>query len=506
MILGVLGAVALIALLAAIALLAVRPFGSADESAHADYALTVAREGRLPTQFESVEPVFVFQSPLPQHVANHPPLYYALTGPLLAWGVDSGHLLAGYLLGRGVSVLASMATVALVAAFAHAVFRGRRKVVVVGAAALAATYPPFVAVSGVLHNDALAVSLNAAVLWLIVLVVRRGPTPRLVAALALTALAGTAVRANNAAVLLVACVAVLVAAMIHAPDGRRWRSGLPRGLGAGLIVGLTSVGGIGWFFWRNQQLYDSALGYGVLERQFGIVPPARSLWLLRHPDLVRSQLGLPGPGTSLTVWHALAVLPVVAVTAGLVLLAAAAARRRMARPAAAPDGAGLCRPTEPTVRRVLIGLFAAHLLITLVMVVRHVDAGGGAHVRYLFPLLPVFATLSARALVQLPGGRRGALVMVVVAAGVLSSLKTTSTSSWSRWEPVREQGPALENILHGLGRVGLPWPEAVLGVCLLLVAVALITVGASCFRLGAETARPTTPGEVPALRHRNPAL
>ena len=59
--------------------------------------------------------------------------------------------------------------------FAHAVLRGRRPAVTVGAAALAATYAPFVSVSGVLHNDAVSVAFSTGVLWLTVLVLRRGP-------------------------------------------------------------------------------------------------------------------------------------------------------------------------------------------------------------------------------------------------------------------------------------------------------------------------------------------
>src|SRR5215207_10716115 len=151
---GVAAAVVLIAFLAGLAVFAVRPFASADESAHADYGLTIYQEHRLPTLFDHVEPVFPYQQAKPQHVANHPPLYYVLTGPLLAGGVRTGHLVAGYEAARLVSVVASVVTVLLVAGFAHAVTRGRRPAVTVGAAALVATYAPFVSVSGVLHNDA----------------------------------------------------------------------------------------------------------------------------------------------------------------------------------------------------------------------------------------------------------------------------------------------------------------------------------------------------------------
>jgi hypothetical protein len=185
--LGVAAAVVLIAFLAGLAVFAVRPFASADESAHADYGLTIFQEHRLPTLFDHVDPVFPYQQAKPQHVANHPPLYYLMTGPLLAGGLRTGHLIAGYELARLVSVVASMLTVLLVAGFAHAVTRGRRPAVTVGAAALVATYAPFVSVSGVLHNDAVSVAFSTGVLWLTVLVLRRGPTWPLVAGIALVA-------------------------------------------------------------------------------------------------------------------------------------------------------------------------------------------------------------------------------------------------------------------------------------------------------------------------------
>ena len=93
---------------------------------------------------------------------------------------------------------------------------------------------------------------------------------------------------------LVAVLAVVSATVVHAPRGSPVPLVLARALRGGLVVGLVSVVGIGWFFWRNRQLYGSALGYGVLPPQLGRAPvPTRSLWLFRNPDLLVDQLGLP---------------------------------------------------------------------------------------------------------------------------------------------------------------------------------------------------------------------
>jgi hypothetical protein len=492
--LGVAAAVVLIAFLAGLAVFAVRPFASADESAHADYGLTIYQEHRLPTLFDRVEQVFPFQQAKPQHVANHPPLYYLLTGPFLAAGQDSGHLVGGYLLARGVSVLASMATVLLVAGFTHAVTRGRRPAVTVGAAALVAAYAPFVSVSGVLHNDAVSVAFSTGVLWLTVLVLRRGPSWPLVAAIAVTALGGTAVRATNASLVLTACLAVVLAGILHADPQRRWTAGLATGLVRGFLVGLTSLLGIGWFFLRSQQLYGNMLGYGVLEDAFGKTAPPESLWMFRNPVLLFDQIGLPRPAGILTPRGLLTVLPVVAVLAGCVLLLLAAVRRRRAtgRSGARPLGAGA---DARTIRWALAALFAVHTLITLVMVMRHVDGGGGTHPRYLFPLLPIVAAVAAAALLKLPGGRRGVYLVAAVAAGVVSSLQIIGISSW-RWLPGRVTGPTLEGIRNGLAYLGLPAPAVLLVGTLTVVVAATAVVAWSVWRAG--RARGSAPDDAPA--------
>jgi hypothetical protein len=474
--LGVAAAVTLIAALGGLAVIAVPPFASADEHAHAGYGLTIYLEDRLPTLFEQVQQILPLQEAKPQHVANHPPLFYVLTGPLLALGVTSGHLAAGYLLARGVSVLAAMMTVGLVAFFAHTALRGRRPEVTIGAAALAATYAPFVSISGVLHNDALAVAFSTAVLAITVLVLRRGPGWRLVGVLAVVALGGTAVRASNASLLLVACLGVLIAGVLHAGPGQ-WRRGVVRGLVAAFAVGSTSLVGIGWFFLRNQELYGSALGYGVLGDVFGRPPHPQSLWMFRHPELLLAQLGLPARNL-LSLDGLLVTVPVLASVVGAALLLRGAWSRRRSATTRLVDG----RPSETMIRRALVGLFLIHAAITFVMVVRHVDAGGGVHVRYLFPLLPIAATVAAAALLRLPGGRRGCYLVLAVAAGVVTSVQRIGQSSWL-WESRQATGPALEGIRAGLAHWGLNG-AAILVTVLVVVAAAVGVVAAGVARSG----------------------
>jgi len=336
-------------------------------------------------------------------------------------------------------------------------------------------------VSGVLQNDALAVAFSCAVLWQVVLVVQRGLRPRLIALLAVTALLGTATRADNASLVLIACLAAVAAGPLHAgTPSDRWRRGLIRGLVASFAIGLTSLVGIGWFYVRNQVLYGNALGYGVLEGAFGKAAPPHSLWLLRNPRLLLEQLGLPQIEQLRSWTGVLAALPAVAVAVGVLVILLRAVRARL-RPAGF-DFAGFDK--ERTVRRILVVLFAVHTLITVVMVIRHVDAGGGIHPRYLFPLLPLAATAAAAALLALPGGRRGGYLAGAVAAGVVTSLQTIGVSSW-RWEAA-VGGSALEGIRRGLAHLGVPLPTAVLGVTLSLVALAAVLAAGCLWALGAR--------------------
>lgn len=461
---GVLAAVALVALLAGLVVIAVQPFASADESAHADYGLTIFTQWRLPTLFDHVRPVFPYQVAKPQHVANHPPLYYLLTGPLLTLGVRTGHLVGAYLVARGVSVLAAMVTVLFIAAFAHELTRGRRPAVTVGSAVLAATYAPFVTVSGVLQNDALATAFSAASLWLILLIIRRGPSLRMTAWLALVTFLGTAVRADNASLVLVGCLAALAAAGLHAPAGTGWRAVRTQGLTAALAVGLTSVVGIGWFYLRSQRLYGNPLGSGFLAKAFGHTARPQSWWMLRHPTVWLEQLGLPQPALMMTAGGLLTALPAAAALAGLALLLPRAVRSW--------QHAGWAASDAVREQAVLVLLFGIHTLVTLATIVQMVDGGGGIHTRYLLPLLPLVTTAGARALVALPGGRRGLWIGAAAVAGLVVTVEQIGLAAW-RWVP-NGSGPTFRGIRNGVGLIGIPHPTAVV---LAVLALAVAAVG-----------------------------
>jgi hypothetical protein len=190
--------------------------------------------------------------------------------------------------------------------------------------------------------------------------------------------------------------------------------------------------------------------------------------MLRNPELLLAQVGLPSPTGMLTRDGLLVTLPVVAAVAGALLL--------LRRPRPSSPGTPAVRNHETAIRVALVGLFLVHAVVTLVMVIRHVDGGGGIHVRYLFPMLPIAATLAAAGVLRLPGGRRGVWLVLVVCLGVVSTLRLIGLSSW-RWESRGATGPVIEGIRNGLAHWGLPGSLVVAGLGLAVAAVATVAVG-----------------------------
>lgn len=476
--LGVAGAVLLLVALSGLTVLAVAPFASADESAHVDYGLTLAQDGRLPTLEERVEPRLPLQRILPQHVANHPPLFYAVTGPLIAAGVDSGHPQAGLLAARAVSVLFSAGTVVLVAGFVQALFHRRRPDLAVAAAVLVATLTPFAMLSGYVYNDAMAVFFATATLVLIVRMVRDGPTAPRVALLALACLASLAVRAQNVGVVVVAMAACAAAAMLHR-GGRGWARAVARGGGFAAVVLGACAAGIGWFYLRNLRLYGDPVGQTFVRDLFGLDGQTGSIWMLfGSPELLLAMVSTVPNGSAYQPPFAVALSrgTVGLMAVGVLFLALRLVRARKVRPLPAPAGSSW-------VFRVVLGsLLAAHALALVLMVARHVSVGGNAQQRYLYPALALVATVGAAGLLALPYARRGVVVVAAAAVGVILTLRTIGVLGW-RWPGSPSPEGSLAGILNGLDRMGLPNP----GLVLLLVAVAatagLSLVGVSLWSL-----------------------
>jgi 4-amino-4-deoxy-L-arabinose transferase-like glycosyltransferase len=344
-----------------------------DEGGHFDYALFLAREGRLPVQAR--EPGQLGDVPGEGH---QPPLAYLLMLPVVSWlppeqlalpltanprfvwsGGDepaayvrssqeywpwSGAVLAWHL-ARAVSTLLGVATVLATWAAARRLRYGGAAALL--AAALVALNPQFLFTSALVTNDALLAALGAGALWVAVErgagnvgALERGtleprtastaPTLPRSQALALSRsplllglLLGLALITKQSAVLLLPLLPL--AAWRQAP-GRRAR------LAYLALAGAVIVAVSGWWYARNAQLYGDALGLGAFRAEFTTQPwewrdPAAwagALWQLHESFWARfGWMSVRAPSGLYAAYALLALAAVAGLTGSAV-----AARRR----------------------------------------------------------------------------------------------------------------------------------------------------------------------------------
>jgi hypothetical protein len=412
--------------------------------------------------------------------ANHPPLYYALVAVPLRLGSDTGHPLRGVLGARLVSVgLSALGLVAL--AYVVLQLIPGRPQLAVAATGLIALLPSFISISARVYNDSLAFLTATMVLGSAVVFVVRGPSPARLAAVAASAGLGALTRASGLLVAGVAGIAVLVAV---------WRAGggsAPRRLGRAVVwagaVGAAVAAAAGWFYLRNLTLYGDVTGAAALLDQFGRAPKASMGELLTDPSFWRLQqrrlwdvtnlLRGTDAGVARHLWL-LWLFPV----AGLVLAGA----RRLAR----PSGGG--SRLDPG-RTVALGLCVVLFGLLQLSQVQFVSAGGGGHVRYLFPGLLTVGLVVAAGLAALPGGRHGVPVIAMV-------LAMAAVNLWLWWpyldigisQPPSLRAAAIPGFLVGLG--------------LLTVALWRLRPDAPRPVPSATSTRPPTPGGTPGSEPR----
>jgi hypothetical protein len=422
--LGVGGAVLSFVMLATLYVYGVPTYWPQDEASHVAYARELSH-GRLPT----IETPMSTDGDLRLRrllsgrdethrtiwTANHPPLYYTLAAVPLRIGTTTAHPIGGVQAARLLSVgLAAFGLVAL--AYTIMQLAPGRPQLAVAATGLAALVPCFVSVSSMVYNDSLAFLTSTAALAASVVFVVRGPSPVRLAAVGAIASLAALTRASGLLVVGVAGLAVLVGVW------RAGEGGAARRLGRAAVwagaLGVAVVGVVGWFYLRNLTLYGDLTGSAALLQRFGRTSRGTVLELLTQPGFWRVQQQHlwnvayipPRAGGSLTrqLWL-LGLLPLT----GLLL-----AGERFARGTRRPD----------PVRTTAVGLCVLLLGLLQLSVVQFVRAGGGAHVRYLFPGLVTIALAGAIGLLALPGGRRG-----LPAAGMLVAMAAGNLWVWWRY-------------------------------------------------------------------------
>jgi hypothetical protein len=423
------------------------------------------------------------------YVANHPPLFYAVTAAPLWLGERLGAPGVGFLAARLVSASLAAAGVVLVAWLAALLAPGRPRVAV-GAAWLAALLPSLPHVSAFVYNDGLGFLAATATLVAAVAVVRRGPALPSLAGLAAASAAAALTRAPGLALVVVAAAAAVGGVLLHrgGPPVRR----VLAAASAGALVAGAAGGSAVWFYLRNRSLYGSLTGAAYNQELFGFEPQDHVLALLRSPAyLLRLYDGL-------WVWTRFnlprvtppPVLVAVPRMAGMLALAGLAV--------AAADLLQTRRPPRWEAPAALAwGLVLTWLAGVYAMVAAYDGNGGHTHPRYLFPALAVLAVLGAAGLDRLPGGRRGQWLLAVV----LTQLALTGAAWAGLVTALRGRRP--EDLVGLLGAIaglleaaGMPWPWLPLALAGTLVtgALVLLTVALSRTRPREPDPHPATAG------------
>jgi hypothetical protein len=473
---GVAGAVLMFSCLGLLVLLALPPFLPADESAHAGYALEVM-DGRLPTLDDTVEAELPGQRSTPFFLANHPPLYYIVVGPVLEWGLLTDHAVAGVRLTRLFSLVLGAGTIVFTALLTGLMSSERRVMTVVLASGLAASVPTFVATSIAMHNDLLAIAAAVGAYLAVLWAIATRPRSLTVALVCVGASVTLATRFNGLGVVALACVGLALAALVRSSGRlvpRLWQACVLAALPAVCVLATS-----GWFYLRNLRLYGDINGIGYnrgLSQRTDVFTPWSWLTHWRtFPDLLtRVEGGGPWAGIQWFGWYDRKLLLVAVVVVGFGgLLAAGRGVRTMRsfdwREMATGTGA---QARDLRARVVMWGLAIALPVLMLVQLSGFVGQTGTPNPRYLLPALPIVALLVAMACRGYPGRSAALVGMAVVSLQAGLTVTTiaryiTSRTGQPRTAPLRQLRTSLE-------AADIPTPGLVLGLLLAGAAIGVL--------------------------------
>jgi 4-amino-4-deoxy-L-arabinose transferase-like glycosyltransferase len=439
LVIGLLTAFACVFIACAGISLANRPLGSADETAHIDYAVQVWH-GHLPV----FEKGLMFRPPRPASVppvqweSQHPPLFYALMAPIAGPLADSGRWVAATVAVRLANSLLTAFCAVAIGWAAWLLDGARRNGRAVTAAAVTGTLGPILFVGGSAFSDNINTLMATLAVGIAMIAVARGLTRRVLIGSCVVAALGTLSRAEFVIAFAVLLIGLGLGALVHptrqgriagsagsgatdpvvvdgftepasgaagpttavrtrpAPNdfGRR----VLRGTGAIVAVIASAALAGGWFFLRNKRLTgnfsggQTAWAMAHLHRSKHTVsqvladPNVRKTHysILRHPLDGRSTPTLLEQRLDTRVMVTTFVIcAVVGVLAILWRLAVAARRRN-------------------TTLILQAGLLVLLLLFTLGFEVSFVTGGGGSTGRYLLPAALPICLLIVAALRSVP--------------------------------------------------------------------------------------------------------
>jgi hypothetical protein len=374
----------------------------ADERAHAAYAVALS-QGTLPTIDTDIpddpgrypqlaESLFgADEAHRDIWVANHPPLFYVMSLPLV-WLGDAVGSPGLTLLGmRLLNALGFALTTIMVGLLARELVP-RRPAVPVIASAMCIGCGAMTFVGGGIYNDGWSSAAAFMTLYLGFRMIRKGVTRERLIAAAAVGVAAAGFRSTGLVAVFFLGLCVLAAMGLREPSLRSFLKGsLWRAVGIVAGIGMAPVVVFGWFYVRNIQLYGDPTASSSLFEKFGREPNGTTLFQLVNPEFYGHLLGsLWTDGNIANHWSQAAVVVLTLTVVGLVLDAAAKANPRrtgvLQRIRLAPQSTMQHRQDL-----VIWALLGGYCLLILINVAGFIAGGGWIHARYAVPFLPFLA-------------------------------------------------------------------------------------------------------------------
>jgi hypothetical protein len=460
------------------------PFVAPDETAHVGYAHEIARFD-LPevTEFPDVPDSAVqWQAERDSGrddryravwVANHPPLNYMLTAPLI-WLSNALDRPDGGLMFMRLANTAFAAIGVVLTYFLGRDLSGGVRRIGVAAAAIAALVPQGHTLFSEAMNDGIGFAATTAVVCVAVRCIGTSEGRYGRGDLVLLGAGAVACAGARSATLVVAVVVVIwvaVTRMVTSPGsvGRRLVAAAQV-----VAIGLLPAALLfGWHYVRNERLYGDFAGSEFLLDRFGRMPRGSLIEILSWGHLwVDLYHMLLSPSPLFAVAAPPGVNPAFVLAAiGLVVVAITGR-----------TGDVIKRGVRGVVTRPALALCVVVVFLVIVTVAQHVSGGGSRYARYLLPALGVAAVLFAVGLDRLWPRVLPAVAVVLLGWWALRNVPSGVDPAAER-RP-RDGGNPMPELLQVLP--ASPWLRTAAGFVIfvgcVLLAVWIATTAALAFR------------------------
>ncbi|MBD0414203.1 hypothetical protein [Oryzicola mucosus] len=223
--------------------------GTSDSLRHLDYAWQLSK-GEFPSWAEGTKiPVELkggqSWSGKPQFVSHHPPLYYAVLAPFVGQAIDHGDWRDGVFVARVLTLC--LGVLCVVAFFWTSWVVSQSPLVTLASTAVAASWTPFIRVSGDIMNDTVVVFATTLTVGISVVILRQGIKPTYVFLLSLVCALGMLSRATYVGIMFISFVVIIVAASREANK----KDAFFKSVISILTVFVVSVAASGWFYYGN---------------------------------------------------------------------------------------------------------------------------------------------------------------------------------------------------------------------------------------------------------------